>query len=669
MKTPALPPPSHHGHPKSAARARRLVSGLFALLAVTGGVCSEAGDPVPLAALKKMSVEELMNLEVMSVSRQPEKLLDAASAIQLITGSHIRRSGATTIPEALRLANNLQVAQKTSHGWGISARGFNTELANKLLVRFDGRTVYTPLFSGVFWNAQDYLLEDLDRIEVISGPGGALWGANAVNGVINIISRKASETQGWYLEAGGGNVLKNFAGARYGGALSPKVHYRVYGRRFVRDELTFANGKPAVDSWEMNQGGFRLDAEPWAPTTLTLQGNLYSGHADVPPGGNGDYSGENILGRWSQVFSGDSDLSLQVYYDRTHLYTPITNEFGPTSILTDELDTYDVDFQHRFPLNRQHRIVWGVGYRFTHNTVMSAQTLAIVPARLDQKLFSSFVQDEVLLGENLTLTLGTKLEHNSYTGRELEPSARLQWKFSPEKLLWGAVSRAVRTPSRIDRDAFQPRPSFAILGGNPNFQSENVIAYEAGYRGALASRGTVSVAGFYNVYDRLRSLSFTPATIIPLFFENNVEGETYGVELSATYDLLENWRIRGGYTWLKERLRIKAGKGDLGNALNETSDPEHQLSLRSSVDLSESVEFDAGLRWVDTLVNNNNGVPGTVPSYLELDVRVAWRPTPRLELSIAGQNLLHSRHPEFGLTGPLREEIKRSVHGKISWRY
>lgn len=611
-----------------------------------------------------------MNLEVTSVSRQPEKLIDTPSAIQVITGDEIRRSGASGIPEALRLADNLQVAQKNSHDWGISARGFNTDLANKLLVLIDGRTVYTPLFSGVFWHAQDYLLEDLDRIEVISGPGGSVWGANAVNGVINITSKKASATQGVYLEAGGGNRLENFAGARFGGTLAPKVHYRIYGRRFERGNQVYPNGSHASDAWDMSQGGFRIDSEALAQNTFTLQGDLYLGHGSIATGGEAKFSGGNLLGRWSHTFSEESDLSLQVYYDRTYLSDPITNQFSPVpSILTDDLETYDLDFQHRFRLSERHRVIWGGGYRFTQNVVGSATTLAFLPERLDHELFSGFVQDEIALGDNWSLTLGTKVEHNDYTGLEVEPSGRLRWNLPAERMLWAAISRAVRTPSRIDRDAYQPKPPPTILAGNPGFESETVVAYELGYRTPLGSKGSASIATFYNAYDDLRSLSFTPATIVPLFFENNVEGETYGIELSAVYRLFDWWRLRGGYNFLKEHLRVTPGRRDLNNARNETSDPQHQLSVRSSVDLVHDVELDAGLRWVDTLYNHSAGVVGTVPSYCELDVRIGWRPTERFELSLVGQNLLHDRHPEFGIAGPLREEIQRSFYGKVTWRY
>lgn len=335
-----------------AARSRlqKILLGGFAILAVVSlcrpaGAAIEARDSV--AFLKQLSLEELMELKVTSVSRHPEKLIDAASAIQVITGEAIRRSAASTIPEALRLASNLTVAQKNSHDWAISARGFNAALANKLLVLIDGRTVYSPLFSGVFWDVQDYLLEDIDRIEVVSGPGSTLWGANAVNGVINIVTKNARDTQGLYLDGGAGSELRDFAGVRYGTRIAPDVHLRVYGKFFDRDDTMRADGGQATNAWSMRRGGFRLDADG-DPSTLTLQGDVYDGSEYVVTGGIQRVSGGNLLGRWTQVFSSESDMSLQLYFDRTHLRDPITNRFGTVQYLTDDLDTSDVDFQHRF---------------------------------------------------------------------------------------------------------------------------------------------------------------------------------------------------------------------------------------------------------------------------------------------------------------------------------
>jgi iron complex outermembrane receptor protein len=619
--------------------------------------------------LKKMSLEELMNLDVTSVAKTPGPYGQAPAAIDVITGDAIRRSGASSIPEALRLADNLDVAQQNSHDWAISARGFNTALANKLLVLIDGRSVYTPLFSGVFWNVQDYLLEDIYHIEVISGPGGTLWGANAVNGIINITSKNAKDTQGLYVEAGGGTWLQDFAGVRYGGTLASNVYFRIYGKYFDRGNEVFANGNDASDSWRMGQGGFRIDAEPSSQNMYTLQGDLYGSHLNIPTGGEGEADGGNILGRWSHTFSDDSDMTLQLYYDRTHLVDPITNPFGTADILGDDLDTYDLDFQHHFGWGEHNRFVWGLGYRFTHDVVDPAQNLAFVPSHLNHNLYDVFIQDEILIIKNLYFTLGTKIEHNDYTGFEFEPSGRLQWNATAGQMFWAAVSRAVRTPSRVDRDIREPGSPPIVLAGGSNFDSETVIAYELGYRAQLGPKLSASISAFYNDYDHVRSLSFTPATILPLFFANNLEGETYGFEFNGTYQLFDWWRLHGGYDLLKENIRVESGQTDINNALNETSDPQQQFSFRSSMDLPHQMELDAGLRWVDILHNNNAATPGTVPSYFELDARLAWHPTKNLELSIVGQNLLHDHHPEYGFPGSTRVEIGRSVYGKVAWRF
>ena len=423
----------------------------------------DSAGPAPedgTVAYKKLTLEELMNLDVTSVAKAPQPYAEAPAAIQVVTGEDIQRSGASSIPEALRLADNLEVAQVNAHDWAISARGFNANLGNKLLVLMDGRTIYTPLYGGVEWNVQDYLLEDIDRIEVISGPGGTLWGANAVNGVINITSKSAADTQGLYLEAGGGSELQDFTGVRYGGTLASNVYFRVYGKYFDRNSETFTNGNTASDSWAMGQGGFRVDAGGTPQNHLTLQGDFYSQGEDDGSIGHEKASGGNMLGRWSHVFSGDSDMSLQMYYDRTYLSQPFASSPAappyytgfPAASLTDALDTYDLDFQHRFRLGERNDIVWGLGYRFTHEVDEDISVVRFSPPVLDQNLYSGFAQDEIMLQERLFLTLGSKLEHNDYTGWEVEPSARLQWNFTSKQMVWAAVSRAVRTPSRYDED-------------------------------------------------------------------------------------------------------------------------------------------------------------------------------------------------------------------------
>jgi iron complex outermembrane receptor protein len=636
---------------------------------------SDASNPSP-EDLKQMSIEDLMNLDVTSVSLHPERLLDAASAIQVVTGDDILRSGASSLPEALQLADNLEVAQKNSHDWAISARGFNTDLSNKLLVLVDGRTVYSPLFSGVFWDAQDYLLEDIDRIEVISGPGGSLWGANAVNGVINIETKSAKDTQGTYFEAGGGGVLEDFAGLRYGGTLAPNVDFRIYGKYSSYGDELLANGSDAHDGWSHGQGGFRIDGGASSQNTLTVEGDLYGGDEEEETGGNTKNSGGHLLGKWSHTAEDGADTSLQIYYDRTQLVDPAPalvlggRQFAPAGILDDALDTYDVAFQQRFGLGDRQQLTWGLGYRYTHDVVNNAPALAFFPPTLDQSLYSGFVQDEIRLADKLRLTVGSKFEHNDYTGAEAEPSARLQWKLADNQSLWTAVSRAVRTPSRIDHDLSEAAPpDLVLLRGSSDFEDETLTAYELGYRAQLGSDFSASVSTYYNHYDDLRSTSITPGTVLPFVFANNLEGDTQGVEVSGDYRLLDWWRLHGGGDFLNEQLRVKPGQIDINDAHNETADPKWQFSFRSSMDLPHQVDLDLGLRWVDTLLINNGPTVGTVPSYFELDARLAWHPTKQLELSIVGQNLLHSEHAEYGFPSPTQEEIARNIFGKIRWTF
>ena len=647
-----------------------MLPGCMATVAAADSPLSSIGE------LKQLNVEELMNVQVTSVSRHAEKLIETASAIQVITQEDIRRSGATSIPEALRLADNLQVAQKNSHDWAISARGFNTNLGNKLLVMIDGRTVYTPLYSGVFWDAQDYLLEDIDRIEVISGPGGTLWGANAVNGVINIITKSAKDTQGLYAEGGGGSQPRDFGALRYGGTVGAETQFRAYAKYFDRTDEVLANGNPEPDAWRQGRAGFRVDSQATSRDRFTAQGDYYDGHENVQTGGTGDASGQNLLGRWTRVFSDESDLALQTYLDQTHLadpFPPLTaggRQFSPPGVLYDDLTTYDVDFQHRFPIGSRNRVVWGLGYRLTHDAVIDAPAVGFFPAVLRQNLYSAFVQDEIAILKNLSFTLGTKLEHNDYTGFEFEPSARLSWTVSPNQALWSAVSRAVRTPSRIDHDLSEGTPPYlVVLKGSSGFTSEALIAYELGYRAQLNSSLSASLSSFYNQYNDVRSTSITPGTLLPFFFANNLEGHTHGLEFSGDYQVSEIWSLHAGYTLLREHLTVERGAFDLGGARNETADPADQVSVRSSINLPRRVELAAGLRWVDTLHTNNGPIPGTVPSYFELETRLAWHASDRLEMSLVGQNLLHNHHPEYAFPDPTRPEIQRSGYGKIAWRY
>jgi iron complex outermembrane receptor protein len=608
--------------------------------------------------LKKLSLDDLQQLEVTSVSRRPEQLSSAPSSIQVITGDDIRRSGVTSLAEALRLASNLQVAQIDSHDFAVTARGFNNPTANKLLVLIDGRVVYLPLHAGVYWDMQDTVLDSVDRIEVISGPGATQWGSNAVNGVINIITKQAGDTQGVLLEGSGGSQQRGAFGMRYGAQIAQNVQFRVHGKYFDRDSSSMPDGRQAPDDWHMGQGGFRMDWAASPATNFTVQGDLFEGHVEQQGPDTSTLSGGNALARWSRVLSPDSDLSLQVNFDRM--------QRGMPGLLYEKIRTYDIDFQHRLRVGGTHGVVWGMGYRSSVSDQQSTELLTIAPAHLSRAWLSAFVQDEMPLGtDRLRLTVGTKLERNDYTGLEVQPSTRLAWTLPRHQVLWGAVSRAVRTPSQVDRGFFLPLPGTPIflIAGGPDFHSEILYAYEVGYRSQPHERVAATVSTFYNDYDELRSLEPTNAVLpFPMVFANGQQGTVYGAELTVDYFVTDWWRVRSGLTAQHIRVLPQPGSMDTSNGRSEVHDPSQYGTVRQSLDLPASFQVDFGFRFVGAIRNQN------VPAYRELDARVAWLPRPWLEWSLAGQNLLHARHPEFGeLSG--RREIERNVQGKVSWRF
>lgn len=604
--------------------------------------------------LKNLTLEQLMSIEVTSVSKRPERLSETASAIQVITAEDIRRSGATNLAEALRLVPNLQVAQVNASQYAISARGFNNVLANKLLVLIDGRTVYTPLYAGVFWDVQNPPLIDIDRIEVISGPGGALWGANAVNGVINIITRKAGETQGLAAEAAAGTEWLADGMARYGGSLSRAFKGRVYAEGFKRGSTFRGDSIDAHDEWHMYQGGFRIDGTPSSRTDLTVQSDLYYGRPNPDGATPVTAAGGNLLTRWSHQLSGRSDFQLQVYYDRS--YRDFNNGF------TEDLKTYDFDWQHRFELGSRQEIIWGLNVRLMDHRTDNLELFAFLPESKLLHLYSGFVQDEITLArDRLRLTLGVKPEHNDYTGWEVQPSGRLAWTPDSRQTIWAAVSRAVRTPARIDRDftlSIAPGVPF-IIGGN--LQSEEMVAWELGWRLQAGRLASLSVSTFYNDYDDIRSAEPGPPPLgIPVTFANGVAGHSEGVEIASTLQPTSTWRLRAGYTFLSRELHRKPGSADLNNATAESDDPKHQFLVESNLDLGRHVAWDAVLRYVDALPSP------FVPSYFGLDLRLAVRLAPRLELSVAGQNLLQHRHREF-IPSAATASIERGAYVKVTW--
>jgi len=634
----------------------------------------------------QISLEELLQIEVISLTKRPESRTTAAAAVYVITPDDIRLSGVTSLPEALRLAPGVQVARIDANKWAIGVRGFASRLSRSLLVLIDGRSVYSPLFAGVYWEVQDTLLEDVDRIEVIRGPGGTIWGANAVNGVINIITKKAQETQGGLLVGGGGSEEQGFGGVRYGGKIGSDLFYRVYGKVFNRD-AAFHSHAPDFDDWRMGQAGFRLDWDGPHGNTLTFQGDIYTGEAGqrtvvttfAPPfrstvDADADLDGGNLLGRWQQVFSTTSDLSVQLYYDYTYRREPTFRE---------SRNTFDLDVQHRFhiswPWPQELRV--GLGYRLTSDDTTAVPTIVFTPSSRTDQLFSAFVQDEIrVVGEQLRLIIGSKFEHNDYSGFEIQPSLRLVWTLAPQHTLWGAVTRAVRTPSRVEEDLtltglLEPQtPTFGRVIGSDAFESEKLLAYELGYRLQPTPRLFLDVTAFYNRYHDLLSLEPetpfiesmpTPAhVVVPLLIRNGIHGESYGVELAADWQPFDWWRVSGVYAYL--HLNLTRDQGSLDTSTGDSiegSSPTHQFSLRSFMILPGHVDFDLVWRYVDSLPSQD------ISSYLTLDVRLGWRPLPSLTVAVVGQNLLTDHHAEFGGGSSEPTEIERSVYGKVVWRW
>jgi len=607
--------------------------------------------------LKRLSLDELFNLEVTSASKSPEPISRTAAAIQVITNEEVHRSGATSIPEALRLAPNLDVAQVNAHDWAISPRGFNGGglnggVADKLLVMIDGRSVYTPLFAGVFWDVQNVLLEDLDRIEVGSGPGGTLWGANAVNGVINVVTRDARETQGFYVAGGAGTALRHFVAARYGGAIGSDLHYRVYAQGHDREDTERPAGVNAGDATRLGQGGFRMDFERHEADHLSVQGDAYGGHEGWPTTAN--VEGENLVGRWRREFSNTSSMTLQAYFDRTW------REFQPPTPFADGMTTWDVDGQHGFTIGPRQAFLYGAGYRINQDDTRNGPTTAFLPPRRRMELFSAFLRDVVALSpDRLSLTIGAKVERNSFTGWEFQPGVRLAWTPAPSHMMWVRVARAVRQPSRFDTDVLFTSPVVGpFLGGNKDFVSEKLLAWELGARARPNQDLTFTLAAYYNEYDDLRSIDLAPTPPPLWMFANGQSAHTSGGELTAAWQARPNWRLTAGYGYLAEDFHANDPNIVAGSKTLEASDPAHRVRLQSLWNLGRRATFDVTGRYVDVI----HGTV-TVPPYGTMDARLAGT-IGSFELAVTGQSLLQERHAEYGLN-----QIPRSVYGSVECRF
>jgi iron complex outermembrane recepter protein len=588
--------------------------------------------------LKLLSLEELTQVSVTSVSRRPEAVGQAPASVFVIQSTDIRALGAYTLPEALRYAPNLQVARDSTSAYSATARGFGSfETANKLLVLIDGRSVYSPLFSGVFWDEEPVFLEDVERIEVVSGPGGALWGANAVNGVINVVSRDAFDTQGMLVRGEYGD-RESLAAVRYGGRFGEEAAYRVYARGFAKDALS---SSPTDGDFDGASAGFRTDfgseSSRWA-----IHGDIFEHNV-----GATEVSGGNAVGRWTRQTEAGGRVELQAYYDRVERNGPAVDTVE---------NAYDVSVEHALrPLGR-HQIVWGAGYRGYDDRYEFQGLFTLSPVSESSSLWSAFVQDTVTLSENLLLTAGVKFEDSSYSGFEYMPSARLSWLPDDRSLVWAAVSRAVRTPSRLDRDLVAP----GIFGGGPNFKSEELTAYEAGYRTRVTAAVSGSITVFLHDYDDLRTTTLTPGGPSPAEFLNGYEGRTYGVEAWGDFQPLPWLRLSAGFTAFNKDYKLKPGFNDIANPPSTGADPDYEATLVSRFTLGENGDASLALRHVDALDEE------PVPSYTELDARLAWRILPNVELSLTGRNLLDESHPETNADNVVLEN-RRSILAGLRW--
>ncbi|CAN5123981.1 TonB-dependent receptor plug domain-containing protein [soil metagenome] len=629
-----------------------VLAGALSAIAMSGyAAAAELGN------IDELSLEDLANIRITSVSKRSELLSEAPASIFVITGDDIRRAGATTLPEAMRLAPNLQVARVDARNYAVTARGFNNAFENKLLVLIDGRTVYTPLFSGVFWDAQDVVLEDVARIEVISGPGATLWGANAVNGVINVITKSAAETQGVLLAVGAGKDEKSGA-FRYGGAFGDGANYRVYGKYIENDDTRRATGIPVLTGWRRQQVGFRTD---WgnASQGTTLQGDAYEGSLHQAGTQDIRISGANLLGRFNTKLAGGSDFNVQAYWDHTERNQP--------GAFIEHLNTFDLQLQHSLTPAQDHSLIWGAGYRLGLDRLQNDKAFAFLPASLNMYWGNVFIQDEIALSEQLRLTAGAKIESNNYTGLEFLPTLRLAWKAAQNTLVWGSASRSVRIPSRIDRDFYAPPVPTLVngverytLAGGPNFQAEVANVVELGYRVQPSPTLSYSATLFSSRYDKLRTLE--PNGPNGSYFSNGAEGSTHGIEMWGSWQALPAWRLSAGAVGQRVSTTLKPGSLDSSGTTGlATSDPTHYWMLRSSYDIAHGHDLDLTLRHVGALKTP------AVPSYTSMDLRYGWKVRPDLELSIVGQNLLERSHAEYG-SAPGRSEYERSVFVKAVWR-
>lgn len=623
---------------------------LFAFVADT--VFAQTPRTGRLEELKQLSIEELVDTDVTTASRRIERLADVAAAVTVITGEDLRRMGVMTLPQALRLAGHLHVAQVSGPQYAISARGFAISTANKLLVLIDGRTVYSPVYSGVFWEAQDVVIQDIARIEITRGPGGSIWGANAVNGVINVITKNAVDTRGTFVNASAGTSMLGPYAIRHGARLGSSGSYRTYVKVRFEGSHQLVNGADARDDFDFGQAGFRLESDQSRPSHAFLQGDAYTGTTGLSNGSEADISGGNLLGRWTQT-SGDHVSSVQVYYD--HTYRRVPNQYRGV------LNTFDLDVQHHWQAGRQN-LVFGAGYRhYDGDDFGDGPGFFFDPRTRSSHRFNVFVQDEINVARGLFITAGSKFERNEFTGVEVQPTVRARWSVA-KRSVWGAVSRAVRVPTRFDTDLrFRlPNSEALLLTGSAAFRAETVLAYELGYRRQVRDRLSLDIATYVNRYDDLRTQELAPGR--PITLGNMMNGLTRGVETTATAQLARWWQLHLSHTYMWKELSFDPASTDITEGASEGNDPRHIVKVRTYINATDRVEIDAFFRRIGALPQP------AVNAYSELDTRVGYRVKPGWDLSLIGAHLLHDRHVEFR-AGTAPETFERAVTLRSVWRF
>ncbi len=675
-------------------------SALFIFLLVTLTATCHAKQAVRFSILE-LGLEALMNIEVTSVSKKKQRLSEASSAVFVIKQEDIRRSGVTSIPEALQLVPGVQVARIDSNKWAVGSRGFfglSGRFENKLLVLVDGRSVYSPLFSGVFWELQDTLLEDVERIEVIRGPGATLWGANAVNGVINIITKDTADTQG-SLVTGIAGTEENRFGLRFGGQ-NDHASYRLFAKYSKRDSAVYPDGSDGFDDWNSVRTGFRIDTKSLPRDTLSLQGELFKVYAgekntiSIPSApfeqtsvAKNKHHGGHLLGRWKRTVSDSSELELQLYYDNTAYNT----NYVETSF-----DTLDIDFQYRSTPYDRHELLWGVGYRLIIDSISNTYSLSLLPTDDSYQILSAFIQDDITIFPNkFNLIIGSKLEHNDFTGFEIQPNIRLIWQIDERQSIWGSISRAVRTPSRGEKDNSirqpirSPSPPLnqytqAVYNGSKDIGSEEIIGYELGYRVQPADNFSLDLAMFFNQYEDVRHGVYEqpymensqelgkPILKIPIIVNNDFYGDTFGVEVAADWRIQDWWHLKAAYSYLTMNVKSYSDSTIINLQDLDDRSPKHQLSLRSSMDLLDNLELDLWARYTGKIRGiDGNNIPSGIDDYITLDARLGYHPTANVEISLIGKNLLNDHHLEFvpEIFQLFPTEIERSVFAKFTYNF